>query len=138
MEKRISSRAVITDNDSLLTIFRRKIKEGKKEEYYVLPGGGLEGNETPEENVTRELKEELTIDIEILGYLGTIETEDRLEHYFHCKIVSGTPTIGGEELDRMSNENYYEVRTIPLQDLDTIDVKGKDKIQKALSKEYEE
>ena len=45
----------------------RKIKEGKTEEYYVLPGGGLEGNETPEENVTRELKEELTVDIEILG-----------------------------------------------------------------------
>ncbi len=136
MEKRISSRAIIIDNDQLLTMFRRKIKDGKTEEYYVIPGGGKEGNETLEENVTRELKEEFGVDIKILGYLGTKEPEGRIEHYFHCAIINGEPKLGGEELDRMTPENYYEVRRINLKDLDKISIGAKDKIEMALNKEY--
>jgi len=136
MNKRISSRAIIIDNDCLLTMFRRKVKDGNVKEYYVIPGGGLEENETLEENVIRELKEEFSIDIEILGYLGKEEHEKTIEHYFHCKIVNGTPKLGGEEKDRMSDENYYEVRSIKLDDLDDIDINAKDKVQKAINHEY--
>ena len=136
MEKRISSRAIIIDNDQLLTMFRRKIKDGKTEEYYVIPGGGKEGNETLEENVTRELKEEFGVDIKILGYLGTKEPEGRIEHYFHCTITNGEPKLGGEELERMTPENYYEVRKINIKDLDKISIGAKDKIEMALNKEY--
>ena len=56
MEKRISSRAIIIDNDQLLTMFRRKIKDGKTEEYYVIPGGGKEGNETLERKRNKRIK----------------------------------------------------------------------------------
>ena len=44
MDKRISSRGIIIQDDKLLTIFRRKIKDGEVKEYYVIPGGGLEVN----------------------------------------------------------------------------------------------
>jgi ADP-ribose pyrophosphatase YjhB (NUDIX family) len=138
MDKRISSRAIIVENDSLLTMFRRKIKEGKVIEYYVIPGGGLEENETLEENVIRELKEEFSIDIEILGYLGMEEHEKTIEHYFHCKIINGTPKLGGEEKDRMSEENYYEVRRIKLEELENIDINAKDKVKMAINHEYVE
>ena len=138
MEKRISSRAIIIDNEELLTMFRRKIKEGKVKEYYVIPGGGLEEGETLEENVIRELKEEFSIDVKVLGYLGKEEHEETVEHYFHCKIKKGTPKLGGEELERMTEENYYEVRRIPLKELDSIDINAKDKVQMALNKEYVE
>ena len=136
MEKRVSSRAIIIDNGSLLTMFRRKIKNGKIKEYYVIPGGGLEENETLEENVIRELKEEFGVDIEVLGYLGKEEHEKTIEHYFHCKIVNGTPKLGGEELERMTDENYYEVRTIDLKDLVDMDINAKGKINMALNNKY--
>ena len=69
--KRESSRAVIIDNNRVLTMFRRKIDEvGNKNEYYAIPGGGIEENETMEKAVVRELQEELNVKIKILGYLG--------------------------------------------------------------------
>lgn len=138
MEKRISARAIIIDNDSVLAMFRRKIKEGKVKEYYVIPGGGCEKNEKLEDTVIRELNEEFSIDIEILGYLGKEEHEETVEHYFHCKIVKGTPTLGGEELERMTKENYYEIRNIKLEDLENTDINAKDKIYMALNNEYVE
>ena len=47
MEKRISSRAIIIEDDYVYTIFRRKIKEdGTVKEYYTIPGGGTKENET--------------------------------------------------------------------------------------------
>ena len=52
---RISSRAVIVENDKVLTMFRRKIKDGKVKEYYVIPGGGQDDGEALEETVIREL-----------------------------------------------------------------------------------
>ncbi|MDD6652244.1 MAG: NUDIX domain-containing protein [Clostridium sp.] len=136
MDKRVSSRAIIIEDNKLLAMFRRKVKDGKTKEYYVIPGGGRENNETLEENVIRELKEEFEIDIKILGYLGVEEHENTIEHYFHCKRVSGTPKISGEELERMTQSNYYEPRYIDLTNLDNIDINAKDKVRQALQKNY--
>lgn len=122
----------------MLSMFRRKLKkDGSIKEYYVIPGGGQEENETLEENVKRELKEEFNVDIETLGYLGMDEYEDTIDHFFHCKIINGTPVLGGEELERMSDENYYEIRYIDLMDLEDTDINSKDKIKKAIKEEYE-
>ena len=76
MNKRISSRAIIIENNKLLTFFRRKNKDGKIKEYYSLPGGGQEKGETLEENVIRELKEEFNVDIKIIDYLGKKESDN--------------------------------------------------------------
>ena len=134
---RVSSRAVIIENGKLLTMFRRKIKEGKTMEYFVIPGGGLEEGESLEENVTRELKEEMNIDIKILGYLGYRKDEKTKEHYFHCEIKNGTPKLGGEELDRMTNENYYEPMFVDISELNKINILGTNFVKKAIHKQYE-
>lgn len=126
MEKRISSRAIIIEDGKLLAMFRRKIKkDGSVKEYYVIPGGGLEENETLEENVIRELKEEFNTDIEIVKFLGTEEYDETIANYFLCKIVNGTPKLGGEELERMTKENYYEIRYIDLKNIDSYDINAK-------------
>ena len=131
MEKRVSSRAIIIDDNKLLTMFRRKIKsDGTVKEYYVIPGGGLEEGETLEENVIRELKEEFNVDIEVVKFLGTEEYDETIANYFLCKIVSGTPQLSGEELERMTPENYYEIRYIDLNDIDNYDINAKDIIKK--------
>ena len=130
MEKRVSSRAIIIEDGKLLTMFRRKIKkDGSVKEYYVIPGGGLEESETLEENVFRELKEEFNVDIEIVKFLSTEEYDDTIANYFLCKIVNGTPKLGGEELDRITPENYYEIRYIDLNDIDNYDINAKDIIK---------
>lgn len=130
MEKRVSSRAIIIEDNKLLTMFRRKIKnDGSVKEYYVIPGGGLEEGETLEENVIRELKEEFNVDIEIIKFLGTEEYDDTIANYFLCKIVMGTPKLSGEELERMNPENYYEIKYIDLKEIDCYDINAKDIIK---------
>lgn len=137
MEKRISSRAIIIENGKVLTMFRRKTKNGIIEEYYVVPGGGIEDGETLEENVKRELSEELNVEIDIIGYLGTIEYDTNIANFFHCNIVKGEPKLGGEELDRMTDDNYYEVRFVDINKLDEIEFSAKEKVYQALNEEYE-
>ena len=57
MSKRVSSRRLIIENDYVYLMFRRRIKEnGEKKDYYVISGGGVNENETLEDNVIRELK----------------------------------------------------------------------------------
>ena len=134
--KRISSRAIIIEDGKVLLVFRRKIKDGVTKEYYVVPGGGVEGNETLEETVKRELNEELNVDIEILGYLGKLEYEDTEGNYFHAKIIKGTPKLGGEELERMSEINSYEIKWVDLSEIDNLDLTANELIKNALNKKY--
>ena len=133
---RISARAVIVENEKVLTMFRRRIKEGISSEYYVIPGGGQDEGETLEETVIRELKEEMNVDIKILGYLGNTIWQDTDSNFFHCEIINGTPHLGGEELKRMKEDNFYDPRYVDIKSLDNIDIKGKEFIDKAIKKEY--
>jgi ADP-ribose pyrophosphatase YjhB (NUDIX family) len=138
MDKRVSSRAVIIQNGKLLAMFRRKTKDdGTVKEYYALPGGGQEEGETLEQNVTRELKEEFGVDINVLGYLGKYDYEASIDYFFHCEIEEGIPTLGGEELERMTEANYYEVSYIDIENLQNVDINAKDMIEKAIKKEYD-
>ena len=137
MEKRISSRGIIIEDDYVYAMFRRRIKDdGTIKEYYVIPGGGIEENETLEENLLREMKEEFSVDVKINGYLGKDEGEDSIANFFSCSIINGTPTLGGEEKERCTENNYYEIRKVPIKDLDKIDILAKDMIMKAYNKEY--
>lgn len=137
MNKRVSSRGIIIENDYVYLMFRRRIKEnGEIKEYYVIPGGGINENETLEENVRREVKEEFSVDVKINGYIGKDESEETIANFFSCSIISGTPKLGGEELDRCTESNFYEVRKVKIEDLDKIDVMGKDMIINAFNKVY--
>ena len=132
MSKRVSSRGIIIENDYVYLMFRRRIKEnGEKKEYYVILGGGVNENETLEDNVIRELKEEFSVDIKVKEYLGKDEGEDAKANFFSCEIINGIPTLGGEELGRCSESNYYEIRKVKINELDKIDVMGRNMIIKA-------
>ncbi len=132
MEKRVSTRGIIIDGDSVYTLFRRRIKDdGQVKEYYVIPGGGIKENETLEENVIRELKEEFSVVVRIKVFLGTDEGEDSIANFYSCEIISGTPKLGGEELERCSESNYYEIKKVKIEDLDKVDILAKDMILKA-------
>lgn len=130
MEK--TARAIIIEDDKLLVFFRRKIKDGREITYYAIPGGHVEKGDSLEETVIRELKEEMNLDIEILEYLGKLSVDNREEHYYYAKIVGGELKFGGEELERNSYDNYYEIRWLPISELDNSDIKSIDLIKKVL------
>ena len=137
MEKRVSARAIIIEGNEVLTMFRRKKKDdGSYKEYYVIPGGGVEEKETLEQTCIRELKEEYTVDIKILGYLGSDERDTTIGHFFHAEVIGGEPKLGGEEEKRNNPDNYYEIRKIELDKIDEIDIDAKDFIKKASKLEY--
>jgi ADP-ribose pyrophosphatase YjhB (NUDIX family) len=133
MEKRINGRAIIIDGEDVLLMFRRKIKNGQIKEYYAIPGGGLEENETIEECVKREIQEEFNIEVEVKEQLGVVEDAKNIGYIFKCSIISGTPILGGEELENNSEENYYEVRKIKVSEIDKYDIleENKELIRKA-------
>lgn len=54
---------------------------GSSKGMYEFPGGKVEKNETKEEALIREMKEELDIDIHTIQYLS--ESEDQQEYPFH-------------------------------------------------------
>ena len=127
-----TARAIIIKDNKLLVFFRRKKKNGKVITYYAIPGGHLEDNETLEETCVREIKEELNLDIEIIDYLGNIVVDEQEEYYYYVRIVGGELCFGGEELERQSIDNYYEIRWISLDDIDNSGIRAIDLIKKVV------
>jgi len=132
--KRINGRAIIIDNDEVLLMFRRKVKEGKIFEYYAIPGGGQEKNETIEECIVREIKEEFSLDVEVKEYLGTVEDNKNIGYIYKANIIGGTLSLGGEEKEHNSISNYYEPKRVKLKDIDSLNILEENKklIKKAI------
>ena len=139
MDKRICGRAIIIDNDEVYLMFRRRIKDGNVNEYYAIPGGGKENNESIEECVAREIKEEFNLDVEVLDLLGTVEDDKNIGYIYNTKLIGGEFKLGGEELDHNNPNNYYEVRKVSINDIDSINLyeENKDMIRKAYQERKE-
>ncbi len=101
MEKRASA-VIIKDGKILLM---RRIKNGQ--EYFVFPGGGVKEGETPEQALLREVKEELTLDVNKYQPLFEIDNQGRREFFFLVTDFSDEPKLGGEEKERMNKNNQY-------------------------------
>lgn len=109
--------AVIIKNNQILLM--RRIKNDQQ--YFVFPGGSVEKNENPEDTVVRELQEEFTLDIsitkELFQIINTVNDRTRKEYYYLIDDFTGTPILGGEEKDRMTDENQYSPQWVKLTDL---------------------
>lgn len=64
----IRAGAIIIHNNKLLTH-----KDTRKNSHYCIPGGRIQLGENSEVTIKREIMEEMQMNIEIKGYIGTVE-----------------------------------------------------------------
>lgn len=114
-----SVRGIVNYNDKIVLIHRIKTKDdGTVRDYYVTPGGKIEENESHEEALRREIKEELGIEIEIKDLC--LELDDRnyndsFQYFYNCNYKAGELGTGdGPEFT--DKENYKGVFEIVLVD----------------------
>ncbi len=118
----------VLDKHNVLLLHR--CKDGK--EYYVVPGGGIEQSETPEQAAVRELKEETNLEVVLGEKIGEFETDGNRQYFYIARSWNGTPTLGGEELIKQSPNNRYQLKWVPIKKLGEIDLC--DKARKILLK----
>ena len=88
---RIGARGIVAREDGKIAVFN---KSNKNE--YKLPGGGLEGEEEPEEAFKREVIEETGCKVEIVKKLGiteeykTLDNFKQISYVFVGKVVEDT------------------------------------------------
>lgn len=94
------------DEQKVLAILRRDTP------VWVLPGGAVEQDETPEAAVVREVLEETGCHVTICRKSAVYTPLNRLTsttHLFVCKILSGAPTTGAETRDIA----FYSLNALP-------------------------
>ena len=92
MEERIRVAGIVKIDDGYAFMHRKNVIKRKDfQEYYTFPGGGLEENETLEEGVIREIKEEFGISVKVIKKLYEMYSEkfNQREYFFLCEYEGG-------------------------------------------------
>jgi 8-oxo-dGTP pyrophosphatase MutT (NUDIX family) len=110
---------LIIKNGEVLLIKHCEHATGR--EYWVIPGGGLDGDESEEECVIREMREETNLDVEIECLLfdepGHPDGIYQRRKTFLCRPVAGNHSPGYEpEIEAAENYSISDVRWFNLRD----------------------
>lgn len=119
--RRKSGRALIIRDGKLLAFHRKRYSRatGQWIEYYSIPGGGVDTDETAAEATIRELGEEMGVEI-VLDTHVAHGTAPFFEHdLYTAHIVSGEPRLmsDSEEAMKMSERNQFIVAWVPISEL---------------------
>jgi ADP-ribose pyrophosphatase YjhB (NUDIX family) len=104
---------IIIKEEKILLMHRQK--PGR--DYYVIPGGDIEENETPEIAVLREIKEEtnLASEIDFLFFEFESDVFKRHEKFFMMKNISGKEKIGEPEISWQNEDNQYALEWVEIE-----------------------
>ncbi len=104
--------AVIRDGDR---VFATQRGYGQYKDYWEFPGGKTEENESPEDALKREIREELDTEIEIGGLIGTIEYDYPEFHLsmqcFWAAVLEG----------KLLLKEHEAAKWLPKEELDSVD-----------------
>ena len=107
MSERIRYQGAIMRGDEILLIQHREHATGRV--YWIIPGGGREANESEEECVAREMREETHLEIAVEKLLLDDQPgrdgADWLAKTYLCRIVSGQAQPGYEP-ETEASEQY--------------------------------
>lgn len=105
MNKRKRVRAIIFIGRKLVSMYR----EFGERTFYTFPGGGIEGEETEEECITREVFEEFGLFVKPTKKVYVYENEKSIEHFYICTLLSGEFGTGkGEEFSKDNKNGVYK------------------------------
>ena len=117
----------IYDNKILLMHRINLERVAGEQEYYVIPGGGVEDGETVEQAVVRELDEETSVMVstgELILKRYVTET-DRDEYYYVCTYVSGEPKLREDtnEFEEMKlGVHFYKPMWLALSEINNVTI----------------
>ena len=116
--KKNRATAIIIRNGKLLLIHRQK--PGR--DYYVLPGGGVDLEESFEEACIREVREETGLDVLALRLVSRYITLEKEENYYFTKVTPAEPVLGGAEAERQSPEDSYTFLWVEAAQLESLNL----------------
>jgi len=107
--------AVICKGDR---IFATQRGYGEWKDWWEFPGGKMEAGETPEEALVREIREELSAEISVDGFLTTVEYDypnfHLTMHCFLCSLVGEALHLNEHEAARwLTKEELDSVAWLP-------------------------
>lgn len=107
----------VRDDDVLLVLRER---DGRR--YAVLPGGGVEEGETPQQACLRELREETGLDGTVVALLPVGLDRQEPALYLHVEAGPGAPELAGDapEQGRATPTNRYRPTWVPVDDLGAV------------------
>jgi 8-oxo-dGTP diphosphatase len=94
------------DRTAVLLVLRRDVP------VWVLPGGGIEKGETPEEAIVREILEETGFHVKVKRLAGVYTPINRLAKYTHlyeCTIISGQLS----DSDETKSVQFFPLTSLP-------------------------
>lgn len=115
------ARVIIIRNHHIALIKRQR--DGRI--YYVIPGGGMEPGETPEQTAIRESREELGLHVVIDRLLARVVFRGKEQFYFYGKVTGGHFGTGkGPEMTGKypPERGTYTPVWIPLKDVENINL----------------
>jgi len=107
--------ALIIQHHKLLTYHFKN----EKKEYWRIPGGGIEPNETPEQAAQRELHEELNLPITIQRQFGPYFRANKSEWYFLAEADQKKMPVDYAE----APEDFGKIDWLPLEKLAECDLR---------------
>jgi len=116
--KKNRSTAIIIRDGKLLLIHRHR--PGR--DYYTLPGGGVELEESFEDACIREVKEETGLDVLALRLVSRYITLEKEENYYLTQVTAGEPVLGGPEVQHQTPENSYAFEWVVAPQLETLNL----------------
>ncbi len=78
--------AILIQDDAVALIERRR----GQDLYYLFPGGRVEGTETLQDALAREIIEELGLHVEAARLVAEVSYRGSVQHYFTSRVVGGT------------------------------------------------
>ena len=114
MQKRFACWWILIDENKRILLIKRKYNKKNYPNYFALPWGWCENNETPEETVIREVKEEVNLDFipEKLFIKDKLENENNLEVYRFLWKYSWKIVLQEEECDWYGLFTYEEAKKL--------------------------
>lgn len=123
----IRAAAIIIHNNKMLT------HKSTNKDHYALIGGRVQIGENSEVTLKREIMEEIGKEIEITGYISTIENffEFESEKYHEIMFIYKAEFVNEEDkkientLENLEGKDYLKYEWIDLEKIDKYDIKPK-------------